>query len=55
MTIPYLNRVISQARNNLVVVVLETVHALGILGTAIDSLQIVVARTPIVLDHIDVL
>lgn len=55
VTIPYLNRVISQARNNFVIVVLKTVHALGILGSTIDSLQIVIARTPVVLNRIDVL
>lgn len=55
MTVPNLYRVITQAGNYLVVVILKAIDALGILGTAIDSLQVVIARTPVVLDRIDVL
>jgi hypothetical protein len=55
VTIPNLYRVISEPGNDLVIVVLETVDALGILGPAIDSLQVVVAAAPVVLDRVDVL
>lgn len=55
MTVPNLDGVVPQTGHNLVVVVLKTVNALGILGSAIDSLQVVVAGAPVVFDRVDVL
>jgi hypothetical protein len=55
VTIPDLYRVIAETGNDLVVVVLETVDSLGILRSTVDSLQVVVARAPVVLDRVNVL
>ncbi len=55
VAVPHLDGVVAQPRDDLGLVVLEAVDTLGVLRTAVDSLQVVLATPPVVLDRVNVL
>lgn len=55
VAVPDFDGVVPQAGHDFVIVVLQTVHALGVLRSAVYSLQVVVAGAPVGLDRFDVL
>ena len=53
LSVPHFDGVVSQARDNLGVVILEAVHALAVLAAAVDSLEVVFPTPPVVLDGLE--
>ena len=45
--IPQLNRIVAQTRDDLVIVILQTVDAFRILALAVDALQLEIATAPV--------
>ena len=50
LSVPHLDGVVPQAGDNLGVVVLEAVNSFAVLASAVDSLQVVLATPPVVLN-----
>lgn len=54
IAVPDLDGVVAQSRDDLLIVVLEAVDALGILAAAVYSLEVEDAVAPVVVDALDV-
>ena len=55
LTLPaYLDGVISQTRDDLVIVVLKAINSFAVFTSAVDALEIVSSYSPIVLNGVDV-
>ena len=55
LAIPHLDGVISQTRNDFLIVVLEAIDTFGIFTTAIDSLKVVFATSPVTFNGLNIL
>ena len=55
VSVPHLNGVISETRNDFLIVILEAIDAFGIFTATIYSLEVMFATSPIVLNGINVL
>merc|ERR1719234_2403413 len=55
LSIPHLDGVVPQARDNLGVVILKAVNSFAVLASAVDSLQVVFSTPPVVLNSVNVL
>ena len=50
LSVPHLDRVVPQARDDLGVIVLEAVNSFAVLTAAVDSLKVVLPAPPVVLN-----
>ena len=55
LAIPHLDGVVSQTRNDFRIVVLEAIDTFGIFTTAIDSLKVVFATSPVTFNGLNIL
>ena len=55
VAIPHLDSVVSQTRDNFLIVVLQAIDTFGIFTTAIDPLEVVFATSPVTFNGLNIL